>query len=104
VLVERIEADGRDQERTGRLSLVRAPGGHREPSRAPKLTGEEVAFKTAELAVLEGKWDRLGPEESGLQAKHLAAPSHPRRGGTDGSGALAASTASKPGSAEQIIL
>lgn len=44
---------------------------------ARKPTGEEVAFETAELAVLEGKGNRLGPEELGLLAKRLAAASNP---------------------------
>ena len=34
-------------------------------------TGEEVAIETAELAVLEGKGNRLSPEELGLLAKWL---------------------------------
>jgi hypothetical protein len=44
---------------------------------ARKSTGEEVALETAELAVLEGKGNRLGPEELGLLAKRLAAASNP---------------------------
>jgi len=44
---------------------------------ARKPTGEEVALETAELAVLEGKGNRLGPEELGLLAKQLAATSDP---------------------------
>ena len=40
---------------------------------ARKPTGEEVALETAELAVLEGKGNRLSPEELGLLAKRLAA-------------------------------
>ena len=40
-------------------------------------TGEEVALETAELAVLEGKGNRLGPEELGLLAKRLAGASNP---------------------------
>src|SRR3989440_12203793 len=44
---------------------------------ARKPTGEEVALETAELAVLEGKGNRLGPEELGLLAKGLAAASDP---------------------------
>ena len=44
---------------------------------ARKPTGEEVAIETAELAVLEGKGNRLGPEELGLLAKGLAAASNP---------------------------
>src|SRR3990172_300472 len=44
---------------------------------ARKPTGEEVALETAELAVLEGKGNRLGPEELGFLAKRLAASSNP---------------------------
>jgi hypothetical protein len=44
---------------------------------ARKPSGEEVALETAELAVLEGKGNRLGPEELGLLAKRLAAVSDP---------------------------
>ncbi len=44
---------------------------------ARKPSGEEVAIETAELAVLEGKGNRLGPEELGLLAKRLAASSNP---------------------------
>jgi len=44
---------------------------------ARKPTGEEVALETAELAVLEGKGNRLTPEELGLLAKQLAAASDP---------------------------
>ena len=40
-------------------------------------TGEEVAIETAELAVLEGKGNRLSPEELGVLAKQLAAASNP---------------------------
>ena len=40
---------------------------------ARKPTGEEVTFETAELALLEGRSNRLGPEELGLLAKQLAA-------------------------------
>jgi len=40
---------------------------------ARKPTGEEVAIETAELAVLEGKGNRLGPGELGLLARRLAA-------------------------------
>ena len=39
---------------------------------ARKPTGEEVTFETAELVLLEGKSNRLGPEELGLLAKELA--------------------------------
>lgn len=44
---------------------------------ARKPTGEEVALETAELAVLEGKGNRLSPAELGLLAEHLAAASNP---------------------------
>lgn len=44
---------------------------------ARKPNGEEVALETAELAVLEGKGNRLGPEELGLLAERLAAASNP---------------------------
>ena len=44
---------------------------------ARKPTGEEVAIETAELAVLEGKGNRLSPEELGLLAKSLATASNP---------------------------
>jgi hypothetical protein len=44
---------------------------------ARKPSGEEVAIETAELAVLEGKGNRLSPEELGLLAKHLATASNP---------------------------
>jgi hypothetical protein len=42
---------------------------------ARKPTGEEVAIETAELTLLEGKGNRLSPEELGLLAKRLAAAS-----------------------------
>ena len=44
---------------------------------ARKPTGEEVALETAELALLEGKGNRLSPEELGLLARQLAATSDP---------------------------
>ena len=44
---------------------------------ARKPSGEEVALETPELAVLEGKGNRLGPEELGLLAKRLAAAPDP---------------------------
>ena len=44
---------------------------------ARKPSGEEVAIETAELAVLEGKGNRLAPDELGLLAKRLAAASNP---------------------------
>lgn len=44
---------------------------------ARKLTGEEVVLETTELAVLEGKGNRLSPEELGLLAKRLADASDP---------------------------
>jgi len=40
---------------------------------ARKPTGEEVSLETAELAALEGRGNRLGPEELGLLAEQLAA-------------------------------
>ena len=40
---------------------------------ARKPTGEEVTFETAELAILEGRGNRLGPEELGILATQLAA-------------------------------
>ena len=42
-----------------------------------KPTGEEVALETAELTALEGRGNRLSPEELGLLAKELAAASDP---------------------------
>ena len=42
-----------------------------------KPTGEEVSFETAELSALEGKGNRLSPEELGLLAKELAAAPDP---------------------------
>ncbi len=44
---------------------------------ARKPSGEEVAIETPELAVLEGKGNRLGPEELGLLARQLAAAPDP---------------------------
>jgi hypothetical protein len=44
---------------------------------ARKSTGEEVTLETAELAVLEGKGNRLSPEELGLLAKRLASALNP---------------------------
>jgi hypothetical protein len=44
---------------------------------ARKRTGEEVTLETAELAMLEGKDNRLGPEELGLLARQLAAAPDP---------------------------
>ena len=44
---------------------------------ARKPTGEEVAIETAELALLEGKGNRLNARELGLLAKRLAAASSP---------------------------
>jgi hypothetical protein len=44
---------------------------------ARKPAGEEVAIETAQLTVLEGKGNRLGPEELGLLAKGLAVASNP---------------------------
>jgi hypothetical protein len=42
---------------------------------ARKPTGEEVALETAELSALEGRGNRLSPEELGLLAKQLASAS-----------------------------
>jgi hypothetical protein len=39
---------------------------------ARKPTGEEVSLETPELASLEGKGNRMTPEELGLLAKQLA--------------------------------
>jgi hypothetical protein len=44
---------------------------------ARKPTGEEVALETAELSALEGKGNRLSPEELGILAKELAAATDP---------------------------
>jgi hypothetical protein len=44
---------------------------------ARKPSGEEVVLETPELAVLEGKGNRLGPEELELLANRLAAASTP---------------------------
>jgi hypothetical protein len=44
---------------------------------AQKPTGEEVAIETPELVVLEGKGNRLSPEELGLLSKQLAVASDP---------------------------
>jgi hypothetical protein len=49
--------------------------GSRVVARTP--AGEEVAIETAELAVLEGKGNRLSAEELGLLAKRLATVSSP---------------------------
>jgi hypothetical protein len=40
---------------------------------ARKPTGEEVSLETPELAALEGKGNKLSPEELGLLARKLAA-------------------------------
>jgi hypothetical protein len=44
---------------------------------ARKPTGEELELETAELASLEGKGNRLTPNELGLLARKLAATSDP---------------------------
>jgi hypothetical protein len=44
---------------------------------ARKPTGEEIVLETAELSALEGRGNRLGPEELGLLAKELAAVEDP---------------------------
>jgi hypothetical protein len=41
-----------------------------------KPSGEEVTLETAELAALEGKGNRLGPEELGSLANRLAGTSN----------------------------
>jgi hypothetical protein len=48
---------------------------------ARKPTGEEVSLETPELAALEGKGNRLSPEELGLLARQLAAASDPAEAG-----------------------
>ena len=42
-----------------------------------KPTGEEMTLETAELAALEGKGNRLSPEELGLLSKELASAVDP---------------------------
>ena len=44
---------------------------------ARKPTGEEVAIETAELSILEGKGNKLSPNELGLLAKRLAKAPNP---------------------------
>jgi hypothetical protein len=44
---------------------------------ARKPTGEEIAIETPELAMMEGKGNRLSPEELGVLAKELATASNP---------------------------
>ena len=44
---------------------------------ARKPSGEEVSLETAELASLEGRGNRLGPEELGLLAKELQTAGDP---------------------------
>ncbi len=44
---------------------------------ARRPTGEEIVLETAELGALEGKGNRLGPEELGLLAEQLAAARDP---------------------------
>jgi hypothetical protein len=44
---------------------------------ARKPTGEETSLETAELSLLEGKGNRLSPDELGLLAKQLAKASNP---------------------------
>jgi hypothetical protein len=50
-----------------------ALSGNRVVARKP--TGEEVTIEGAELVILEGKGNRLGPRELGLLAKRMAAVS-----------------------------
>jgi hypothetical protein len=45
---------------------------------ARKPSGEEISLETAELSILEGKGNRLSPEELGVLAKRLAASSDPK--------------------------
>jgi hypothetical protein len=52
------------------MGVRQALTGARVVSRKP--TGEEVAIETPELAVLEGKGNRLSAEELGVLAKRLA--------------------------------
>src|SRR5437016_14609131 len=42
---------------------------------ARTATGDEIVLETAELTALEGKGNRLSPEELGLLAKELASAS-----------------------------
>jgi hypothetical protein len=51
--------------------------GSRVVARNP--SGKEVALETAELAVLEGKGNRLAAEELGLLAKQLADAPDPQK-------------------------
>ena len=44
---------------------------------ARKPSEEEIALETAELTFLDGKGNRLEPEELGVLAKRLAATSNP---------------------------
>ena len=44
---------------------------------ARRPSGEEIVLETAELAMLEGKGNRLSPKELGLLAKGLAAAKSP---------------------------
>ena len=44
---------------------------------ARKPTGEEVCLETPELSSLEGRGNKLTPEELGLLAKRLAGAKHP---------------------------
>ncbi len=44
---------------------------------ARKATGEEISLETPELAMLEGKGNRLTPEELGILGKRLAAARTP---------------------------
>lgn len=42
-----------------------------------KPTGEEITLETAELAALQGKGNRLSPEELGLLARELESATDP---------------------------
>ena len=44
---------------------------------ARRPSGEEITLETAELAVLEGKGNKAGPEELGLLARQLAEAKDP---------------------------
>ncbi len=65
------------QERTGRRSRVARQALTGSSVVARKPTGEEVAIETPELAVLEGKGNRLSADELGLLAKGPAAATNP---------------------------
>ena len=68
-------SDGTANAAVPQKTILKALTGGRVIARKP--TGEEVALETAELSALEGKGNRLSPEELGLLAKELAAASDP---------------------------